>query len=174
MDFMIWTGTDARKHDIGAIDAMYVVYFINNIKQTHYLIGWKKAQMMLLSINYLLTYNLPSGRNFLRFSIFKSKFLKDCNLKTPYMHASIYQTNREKWNITWHDSKPMYLLCHQTLKYFFIMSIYTLDHVNFLSLRQGRDKHMHNDVHTYGIQAHKWIRWRRRRNFFEICNCSCF
>ena len=38
--------------------------------------------------------------------------------------------------------------------YFFIMSICTLNHVKFLSLRQGRDKHMHNDVHIYGMQAH--------------------
>ena len=53
-----------------------------------------------------------------------------------------------------HDSKPMYLLYHQTLKYCFIMSVYTLNHVKFLSLRQGRDKHMHNDVHIYGMQAH--------------------
>ena len=60
MDFMIWTRTDAGKHDIGAIDAMYVVYFINNIKQTHYLIGWKKSIMMLISskvLTCLLTYH---------------------------------------------------------------------------------------------------------------------
>ena len=48
------------------------------------------------------------------------------------------------------NSKPMYLLYHQT---FFIMSYITLNHVKFL-LRQGRDKHMHNDVHIYGMQAH--------------------
>ena len=51
---MIWTRTDARKHDIGAIDAMYVVYFIN-IKQTHYLIGWKKFNNDV-NFHYILTY----------------------------------------------------------------------------------------------------------------------
>ena len=69
----VWTRTDARKHDISAIDVMYVVCFINIIKQKH----------------------ITDGRKNLRFSIFKSKFLKGCSLKTPYMYASIYQTNRE-------------------------------------------------------------------------------
>ena len=104
---MIWTRTDARKHDIGAIDAMYVVYFINNIKQTHYLIGWKKAQMMLLSINYLLTYNLPSGRKFLRFSIFKSKFLKGLQSKGAiYARVDLPDKQRKMKHYMTHDSKP--------------------------------------------------------------------
>ena len=59
---------------IGAIDVMCVVCFINIIKQKH----------------------IICRRKFLRFSIFKSKFLKGCSLKIPYMYASIYQTNREK------------------------------------------------------------------------------
>ena len=118
------------------------------------------------------TYNLPSGRNFLRFSIFKSKFLKGCILKTPYMYASIYQTNREKWNIIWHmivNPCTSYIIKPWST---FLSCLYiTINHVKFL-LRQGRDKHMHNDVHIYGMQAHIWIRWRRRRKFFEIFNCS--
>ena len=141
---------DARGHDIGAIDIMCVVCFMNIIKQKH----------------------IICRRKCLRFSIFKSKFLKGCSLKTPYMYASIYQTNREKWNIVRH------LIVNPCTSYIikpwstFLSCLYiTSNHVKFL-LRQGRDKHMHNDVHTYGMQAHIWIRWRRRRNFFEIFNCS--
>ena len=127
MDFMIWTRTDARKHDIGAIDVMYVVCFINIIKQKH----------------------IICRRKCLRFSIFKSKFLKGCSLKIPYMYASIYQTNREKWNIVWH------LIVNPCTSYIikpwstFLSCLYiTLNLLKFL-LRQGRDKHMHNDVHIY-------------------------
>ena len=65
---------------IGTIDVMCVLCFINIIKQKH----------------------IICRRKFLIFSIFKSKFLKGCSLKIPYMYASIYQTNREKWNIVWH------------------------------------------------------------------------
>ena len=32
---MVWTRTDARKHDISAIDVLCVVCFINIIKQKH-------------------------------------------------------------------------------------------------------------------------------------------
>ena len=123
---------------------MCVVCFINIIKQKH----------------------IICRRKFLRFSIFKSKFLKGCSLKIPYMYASIYQTNREKWNIVWH------LIVNPCTSYIikpwstFLSCLYiTSNHVKFL-LRQGRDKHMHNDVHIFGMQAHIWIRWRRRRKLF--------
>ena len=63
-----WATVDTT---IGAIDVMCVVCFINIIKQKH----------------------IICRRKLLRF--FKGKFLKGCSLKTPYMYASIYQTNRE-------------------------------------------------------------------------------
>ena len=110
---MVWTRTDARKHDIGAIDVMYVVCFINIIKQKH----------------------IICRRKFLRFSIFKSKFLKGCSLKIPYnVRVDLPDKQRKMKHCMTLNSKSMYLLYHQTLKYFFIMSIYTLNHVKFLSL----------------------------------------
>ena len=52
---MVWTRTDARKHDIGAIDVMCVVCFINIIKQKH----------------------IICRRKFLRFCKLKTKILKN-------------------------------------------------------------------------------------------------
>ena len=156
--FMVWTRTDARKH---------------GQPWTHYYRCNRCYVCCVFHQHYQTkTYNLPSGRKQLRFSIFESKFLKGCSLKTPYMYASIYQTNREKWNIVWH------LIVNPCTSYIikpwstFLSCLYiTLNLLKFL-LRQGRDKHMHNDVHMYASSYMNKMAPQAKFKWFEIFKCS--